>query len=148
MLIALCDKLAIDPCMRLKDMVVFLHGEFEVDVNRFSIRRALKDISWSKKATQNIAQERNQDLPDEYIYEVSSFRPCQLVFLRRDIDGSQVCERMLALKDKCLHPTTSTPYVKMAIGGTENSPEGIAVSFNSPAFQSFPPTVLGNLFDS
>jgi len=52
MLTALCDKLAIDPCMRLKDIVAFLHGEFEVDVNRFSIRRALKDISWSKKATQ------------------------------------------------------------------------------------------------
>ena len=81
MLTALCDKLAIDPCMRLKDMVAFLHGEFEVDVNRFSIRRALKDVSWSKKATQNIAQERNQDLRDEYMYEVSSFRPCQLVFL-------------------------------------------------------------------
>lgn len=82
MLTALCEKLAIDPCMRLKDTVAFLHSEFEVDVNCFSIRRALKkDVSWSKKATQNIAQERNQDLRDEYMYEVSSFRPCQLVFL-------------------------------------------------------------------
>jgi hypothetical protein len=43
---------------------------------------------------------------------------------------------MLALKDKCLHPTTNTPYVKTAMGGKENSPEGIAVSFNSPALAS------------
>jgi len=55
MLTALCDKLAIVPCMRLKDMVTFLRGEFEVEVTRFSIRRALKDVDWSKKATQNIA---------------------------------------------------------------------------------------------
>jgi hypothetical protein len=55
---------------------------------------------------------------------------------------------MLALKDKCLHPTTNKPYVKMAMGGKENSPEGIAVSFNSPALQFFPPIVLVNSFDS
>jgi len=55
MLTALCDKLAITPCMRLEDMVAFLRGEFEVKVTRFSIRRVLKDVDWSKKATQNIA---------------------------------------------------------------------------------------------
>jgi transposase len=55
MLTALCDKLAIVPCMRLKDIVTFLRSEFEVEVTRFSIRRALKDVDWSKKATQNIA---------------------------------------------------------------------------------------------
>ncbi|KAH7317313.1 stress responsive A/B barrel domain-containing protein [Rhexocercosporidium sp. MPI-PUGE-AT-0058] len=38
---------------------------------------------------------------------------------------TDVCNRMLALKDKCVHPTTNTPYVKMAIGGKDNSPEGI-----------------------
>lgn len=67
--------------MRLEDMVTFLRGEFEVEVSRFSIRRALKDFDWSKKATQNIAQERNLDLRDEYTYDVSSFHPTQLVFL-------------------------------------------------------------------
>jgi len=81
MLTALCDKLAIVPCMRLEDMVTFLRGEFEVEVSRFSIRRALKDVDWSKKATQNIAQERNLDLRDEYTYDVSSFHPTRLVFL-------------------------------------------------------------------
>lgn len=46
---------------------------------------------------------------------------------------------MLALKDKCLHPTTNTPYLKMAVGGKENSPEGIAVSFCSSRFNSLQP---------
>ncbi len=37
---------------------------------------------------------------------------------------------MLALKDECLHPTTNKPYVKMAMGGKQNSPEGLTVSIN------------------
>jgi len=46
----------------------------------------------------------------------------------------QACKAMLALKDKCLHPTTQKPYVKSASGGKNNSPEGHAVCL-SP----FPP---------
>lgn len=34
---------------------------------------------------------------------------------------------MLALKDLCLHPTTNMPYVKMAMGGKDNSPEDLSV---------------------
>ena len=34
---------------------------------------------------------------------------------------------MLALKDKCVHPTTKKPYVKSHGGGKNNSPEGMAV---------------------
>ncbi|PBP17627.1 hypothetical protein BUE80_DR011591 [Diplocarpon rosae] len=33
--------------------------------------------------------------------------------------------RMLALKDKCVHPITKTPYVRMGMGGRQNSPEGL-----------------------
>lgn len=35
---------------------------------------------------------------------------------------------MLRLKDTCLHPLTKKPYLKMARGGLENSPEGKQVS--------------------
>ncbi|KAI6868207.1 hypothetical protein KC318_g18629 [Hortaea werneckii] len=35
-----------------------------------------------------------------------------------------VCKRMLALKDTCIHPTTQKPYVKSYGGGRDNSPEG------------------------
>ncbi|KAF2096717.1 hypothetical protein NA57DRAFT_78313 [Rhizodiscina lignyota] len=34
------------------------------------------------------------------------------------------CARMLALKDKCLHPTSKALYVKSMVGGRDNSPEG------------------------
>ncbi|EKG17969.1 Dimeric alpha-beta barrel [Macrophomina phaseolina MS6] len=36
----------------------------------------------------------------------------------------EVCRRMLALKDTCIHPTTQKPYIKSGIGGRDNSPEG------------------------
>ncbi|KAJ5952627.1 Dimeric alpha-beta barrel [Penicillium vulpinum] len=35
------------------------------------------------------------------------------------------CERMIALKDNCVHPTSQSPYIKSASGGKDNSPEGI-----------------------
>ncbi|GAB7349103.1 hypothetical protein MBLNU459_g8053t1 [Dothideomycetes sp. NU459] len=37
---------------------------------------------------------------------------------------TDVCGRMLALSDKCLHPTSNKPYVKSHGGGRDNSPEG------------------------
>ncbi|KAI9773723.1 MAG: hypothetical protein M1839_002021 [Geoglossum umbratile] len=39
-----------------------------------------------------------------------------------------VCQRMLALKDQCIHPTTNKPYLKSSIGGRDNSPEELQVS--------------------
>ncbi|KAB8258188.1 hypothetical protein BDV32DRAFT_126239 [Aspergillus pseudonomiae] len=36
-----------------------------------------------------------------------------------------VCSRMLALKDNCLHPSSNKPYIKTSFGGIDNSPEGI-----------------------
>ncbi|RDW78071.1 stress responsive A barrel protein [Coleophoma crateriformis] len=37
-----------------------------------------------------------------------------------------VCARMLALKENCIHPTTSKQYIKSGVGGKDNSPEGIS----------------------
>lgn len=39
----------------------------------------------------------------------------------------QLCNQMLALKDKCMHPETKKPYIKTAMGGKENSPENLSV---------------------
>ncbi|ROW07286.1 hypothetical protein VMCG_03953 [Cytospora schulzeri] len=39
-------------------------------------------------------------------------------------DIQSVCDRMLALKDNCIHPESKQPYVKTGIGGKDNSPEG------------------------
>ncbi|KAF2114663.1 hypothetical protein BDV96DRAFT_494718 [Lophiotrema nucula] len=38
----------------------------------------------------------------------------------------EACERMLALREKCIHPSTQKPYIKMSTGGRNNSPEGRA----------------------
>ena len=40
---------------------------------------------------------------------------------------TQICNRMLGLKDTCLHPETKVPYMKSYGGGSNNSPEGAAV---------------------
>lgn len=34
---------------------------------------------------------------------------------------------MLALRDKCIHPTSQKPYIKSFSGGKNNSPEGHSV---------------------
>ncbi|GES58794.1 stress responsive A/B barrel domain protein [Aspergillus terreus] len=36
-----------------------------------------------------------------------------------------ICSRMLALKDKCIHPVSQQPYIKFSLGGVDNSPEGL-----------------------
>ncbi|KAF8861030.1 stress responsive A/B barrel domain protein [Acephala macrosclerotiorum] len=50
---------------------------------------------------------------------------------------TDVCNRMIALKDECLHPTTNKPYVKMAIGGKQNSPEGLAAGITHAFVEEF-----------
>jgi len=47
-----------------------------------------------------------------------------------------VCKRMLALKDKCIHPTTKEPYILASVGGRDNSPEGHQVGGFSHGFVS------------
>ncbi|KAF2682644.1 hypothetical protein K458DRAFT_419490 [Lentithecium fluviatile CBS 122367] len=37
---------------------------------------------------------------------------------------NDISQRMLGLKDSCIHPTSKTTYIKSASGGTDNSPEG------------------------
>lgn len=64
--------------MTLNDMAVFVCKEFDVYVTQYSICRALQ---WTKKATQNIAQEQNPDLQDKYIHEISTLCSNQLVFI-------------------------------------------------------------------
>jgi transposase len=60
--------------MRFADMVTFLKNDFDIKVTPSSIQRALKKHGeWTKKATQNIVQERNPDLRDDFIRDLSFF---------------------------------------------------------------------------
>ncbi|KAF7562378.1 hypothetical protein G7046_g1735 [Stylonectria norvegica] len=40
-------------------------------------------------------------------------------------DISSANEKMLGLKNKCIHPETGKPYIKSSIGGIDNSIEGM-----------------------
>ncbi|EMC95220.1 hypothetical protein BAUCODRAFT_72787 [Baudoinia panamericana UAMH 10762] len=40
------------------------------------------------------------------------------------------CKRMLALSEKCIHPTTNQRYVTGHGGGRDNSPEGLQGGFS------------------
>jgi hypothetical protein len=51
MLAVLYDQLSLNLCMRFEDMAAFLRNEFDADVTRFSIRRALREVKWLKKCT-------------------------------------------------------------------------------------------------
>ncbi|KAJ5881092.1 uncharacterized protein N7473_012145 [Penicillium subrubescens] len=35
------------------------------------------------------------------------------------------CDRMIGLKEDCVHPTSNKPYIKASSGGADNSIEGI-----------------------
>ncbi|GAB1320904.1 hypothetical protein MFIFM68171_11114 [Madurella fahalii] len=40
-------------------------------------------------------------------------------------DVKAACDRFLALKETCLHPTSNSIYIKSLKGGKDNSPEGL-----------------------
>jgi transposase len=93
MLEALCEHLLEKPELYLEEMVVFLWDEFDVLVSTSSISRALKSICWSKKAARRVAQERNPDLRDFYVYNLSAFRSYHLVY----VDDSG-CDKLIGFR--------------------------------------------------
>ncbi|KAK3675107.1 hypothetical protein LTR78_005041 [Recurvomyces mirabilis] len=46
------------------------------------------------------------------------------------VQVEDACKRMLALSEKCLHPTTQQRYVKSYGGGRDTSPEGLQGGFS------------------
>jgi transposase len=95
MLSALCDQLARNPCMRQKDMAIFLRRQFEVEVSRFCLGRALKGLRYTKKVTRNVAKERNMDLRADHIHERSFFSSQHLIY----VDESGY-DRSIGIKNK------------------------------------------------
>ncbi|KAI9812388.1 MAG: hypothetical protein M1832_000423 [Thelocarpon impressellum] len=41
-----------------------------------------------------------------------------------------VCQRLLDLKSRCVHPQTKTAYIKGFTGGRDNSPEGMQGAYS------------------
>jgi transposase len=81
MLDALRERLLEKPGMYRDEMVLFLYDEFEITVNNSAVSRALASIGWTKKATRQIAKERNADLRDYYLHNLSVFQSHHLVYV-------------------------------------------------------------------
>jgi transposase len=81
MLDALRERLLEKPGMYQDEMAVFLYDEFEILVNNSAVSRALASIGWTKKATRQIAKERNADLRDYYLHNLSAFQSHHLVYV-------------------------------------------------------------------
>lgn len=51
-----------------------------------------------------------------------------LMKFKEGVDGAtkaDVCQRLLDLKNQCIHPTTNSTYIKFSAGGKDNSVEGL-----------------------
>ena len=81
MMEALCEHLLEKPTLYQDEMALFLWDEFGKHVTIQSISRALASVGWSKKAARQIAKERNADLRDFYLHNLSTFRSYHLVFV-------------------------------------------------------------------
>jgi transposase len=93
MLKSLCEYLLEKLDLYLEEMVLFLWDEFEVLVLTHSISKALKSISWSKKAARRIAKEQNPNLRDLYLYNLLAFRSYHLVYI--DESG---CDKLIGFR--------------------------------------------------
>ena len=74
MIEALCDHLFEKPGLYLDEMAIFLWDEFETLVTTSSIRRALVAKGWSKKTARQQARERNANLREFYLHNLSDFQ--------------------------------------------------------------------------
>jgi transposase len=78
---ALLDCLLIKPDLYIDEMAEFILDEFDMSVPEHSVRRSLKACDWSKKKTQRVACERDNNLRDACLYELSEYKSYQLVFV-------------------------------------------------------------------
>lgn len=81
MLDALCEHLIERPDQYLDEMMVFLWDEFEVLLTTSSISPTLASTGWSKKAARRVAREKNPDLRDFYLHNLSAFRSYHLIYV-------------------------------------------------------------------
>ncbi|KAH9225096.1 hypothetical protein K456DRAFT_1945781 [Colletotrichum gloeosporioides 23] len=104
MLAALCERLIEKPNLYRDEIVIFLSDEFNTLVTALSISYALASAGWSKKVACCVAQERNADLQDFYLHELSAFRSYYLVFV--DESG---CDKRAGFRRTRWSPLSVTP---------------------------------------
>lgn len=103
MLNVLCDHLLKKPNLYQDEMVLFLWDGFRVLVT-VHIGRALQLIGWSKKTSRQIAKQRNADLRDFYLHNLSEFHSYHLVYV--DESG---CDKQMRFQQTSWSPLGITP---------------------------------------
>jgi transposase len=78
---ALLDHLLVKPDLYFDEMAEFIWDEFNLSVSTDNFRRSLKVCNWSKKKTQRVACERDPDLRDACLRELSEYQSYQLAFV-------------------------------------------------------------------
>jgi hypothetical protein len=103
MLKALREYLLGKPDRYLDELAILLWDDFNVLVIIMSISRALASMGWLKKAARRVARERNADLRDLYLYNMSAFRSYYLVFM--DKSG---CDKRIGFRRTGWSPVSVT----------------------------------------
>lgn len=85
-------------------MANFLYDEFELQVTISTISRALASAGWSRKTARRIAKERNADLRDFYLHNLSEFHSYHLVYI--DESG---CDNRIGFRRTGWSPLGVTP---------------------------------------
>ena len=101
---ALLDLLRVKPDRYLHELVVFLWDAFNLLTSTSTISRELKSTGWSKKKARQEAKQRNPDLRDYYLHDISSYEPGQLVFV--DESG---CDKRCGFRRTGWSPLGVTP---------------------------------------
>ena len=69
------------PTLCLDELVVRLWDDFDRLVSISTVSRALQAMKWSKKKARRVAAQRNPDLRDMYIYNLSELASYHLVYI-------------------------------------------------------------------
>ena len=75
MWLTLKNQLKINSYIGQQNIAGFLYKQYHIKLSQYAISRALKQAGWTKKVTQNVAKECNQDLYDNYIKRQLYYRP-------------------------------------------------------------------------
>lgn len=112
MLICLQSLLAyleVKPTAYLDEIAYFLWDEYEVFITQSAISRYLKKLQWSRKGTQRVAAERNQDLRDNWILELGQWTAEQLVFVDESAANEHTMDRKYGWAPVGIRPTRVRP---------------------------------------
>ncbi|KMQ43220.1 hypothetical protein HL42_6125 [Trichophyton rubrum] len=100
----LCDQLIKNPGLYLDEMAAFIRERFNVSVTISTLSRALASIGWSREVARQVAKERNADLRDSYLHDLSSFCSYHPVFV--DESG---CDKRVGSRRTGWAPVGVTP---------------------------------------